>query len=205
MAWTTPRTWVTNEFVTAALMNIHLRDNLLETAPGKATTAGDIFYATAANAIARHGLPAAGSGLLTAASSAPQWRPVEMDIQNTAQILTSTSYTTGAFPSVTLGTGTDVLVIVTTGNVSNDTAGQSCWISVDVSGATTIAAADGRGARFESGAANDGGNIFLILYFGSNGPDAALTAGTNTFQMQGKVSGGQGSFDNNRITVIRLN
>lgn len=28
MAWTTPRTWVTNELVTAALMNTHVRDNL---------------------------------------------------------------------------------------------------------------------------------------------------------------------------------
>ena len=28
MAWTTPRTWVTGELVTAALMNTHLKDNL---------------------------------------------------------------------------------------------------------------------------------------------------------------------------------
>ena len=30
MAWTAPRTWVAGEIVTAALMNAHLRDNLLE-------------------------------------------------------------------------------------------------------------------------------------------------------------------------------
>lgn len=29
MAWTAPRTWVAGEIVTAALMNTHLRDNLL--------------------------------------------------------------------------------------------------------------------------------------------------------------------------------
>ncbi len=28
MAWTTPRTWVTDEVLTAALLNTHLRDNL---------------------------------------------------------------------------------------------------------------------------------------------------------------------------------
>jgi len=28
MAWTAPRTWVTSEIVTAALMNTHVRDNL---------------------------------------------------------------------------------------------------------------------------------------------------------------------------------
>lgn len=30
MAWTAPRTWVTNEIATAALLNTHLRDNLKE-------------------------------------------------------------------------------------------------------------------------------------------------------------------------------
>jgi hypothetical protein len=29
MAWTTPRTWVTSELVTAAVMNAHVRDNLV--------------------------------------------------------------------------------------------------------------------------------------------------------------------------------
>lgn len=28
MAWTTPRTWVAGEVVTAAIMNVHIRDNL---------------------------------------------------------------------------------------------------------------------------------------------------------------------------------
>ncbi len=27
MAWTTPRTWVTGELVTAAMLNAHVRDN----------------------------------------------------------------------------------------------------------------------------------------------------------------------------------
>lgn len=30
MSWTAPRTWVTGEVVTAALLNAHLRDNLLD-------------------------------------------------------------------------------------------------------------------------------------------------------------------------------
>lgn len=29
MAWTSPRTWITGEVLTAALLNLHLRDNLL--------------------------------------------------------------------------------------------------------------------------------------------------------------------------------
>jgi len=34
MAWTAPRTWVAGEVVTAALVNTHLRDNLLDLADG---------------------------------------------------------------------------------------------------------------------------------------------------------------------------
>jgi len=29
MAWTNPRTWITNEFVTSAILNTHVRDNML--------------------------------------------------------------------------------------------------------------------------------------------------------------------------------
>lgn len=39
MAWTTPRTWVTGETVTAALLNAHLRDNLLDPSPTGITSA----------------------------------------------------------------------------------------------------------------------------------------------------------------------
>src|SRR3990167_4205296 len=53
MAWTAPRTWVTAELVTAALLNAHVRDNLLESAAAKVTTKGDIVAATGANALAR--------------------------------------------------------------------------------------------------------------------------------------------------------
>lgn len=56
MAWTTPRTWVTGEIVTAAIGNTHWRDNLNLTAPALVTTKGDIIAATAANATSRLGV-----------------------------------------------------------------------------------------------------------------------------------------------------
>ena len=41
MSWTAPRTWVTGEVVTAALLNTHVRDNLIDldrrTSPNEAT------------------------------------------------------------------------------------------------------------------------------------------------------------------------
>lgn len=53
MAWTAPRTWTTGEIVTAALLNTHLRDNLLETAPAKVTTAEDMIVGAGANNLKR--------------------------------------------------------------------------------------------------------------------------------------------------------
>lgn len=41
--------------LTASNLNTHVRDNLLETAPAKVTTAGDVVVATGPNAIARAG------------------------------------------------------------------------------------------------------------------------------------------------------
>jgi len=74
MGWTAPRTWTTSELVTAAIMNTHVRDNLLETAPAKVTAAGDIVYATAANALARLAIGAARQVLATnSGATAPEW------------------------------------------------------------------------------------------------------------------------------------
>lgn len=72
MAWSSPRTWVALEVLTAALLNTHLRDNLLEAAPAKVTTAGDLVYATGANALARLAIGSAGQQLIGGAS-APAW------------------------------------------------------------------------------------------------------------------------------------
>lgn len=70
MAWTAPRTWVVGEILTASALNTHLRDNLLETAVAKVTTAGDIVQATAANALARLGMSGAGGKFLRANAGA---------------------------------------------------------------------------------------------------------------------------------------
>ncbi len=63
-------TWVTAALVTAAQLNAHLRDNLLQTAPALVTTKGDIVAATAANALARLGVGTNGKGLAAASGEA---------------------------------------------------------------------------------------------------------------------------------------
>ena len=53
MAWSAPMTAVANTVFTAAQFNQHVRDNLNETAPAKATASGGYFVATGVNAIAQ--------------------------------------------------------------------------------------------------------------------------------------------------------
>ena len=42
-SWTAPRTWVTGELVTASIMNVHIKENLLETAPEMITQEGELI------------------------------------------------------------------------------------------------------------------------------------------------------------------
>lgn len=80
MAWTNPRTWLA-EVLTAALLNTHLRDNLLETAVAKVTTANDIVRATGANALARIASGAVGGNVAN-------WKhvPASADVSVNTQI-----------------------------------------------------------------------------------------------------------------------
>ena len=75
MAWTAPRTWVAAETLTAALLNTHVRDNLLESAPAKVTTKGDLVVATAANSLTRLAVGSNGAVLVSdsAATSGTRW------------------------------------------------------------------------------------------------------------------------------------
>ncbi len=59
MAWTAPRTYTTDEVIDKTILDTHVRDNLLETAPAKVAASGDLVEATAANAIAATQTPMA--------------------------------------------------------------------------------------------------------------------------------------------------
>lgn len=177
MAWTTPRTWVTSEIVTASHMNTHVRDNFNESAPAKATSGSGFIVTTGANTILQR----------TAVSNEV------LALQTT----TSTSYTdlTSAGPSVTVTTGTIALVSIVAA-IQNNTAGQTSYVGVDISGATSAAANDNQSLHFESTVATD--EIRTSVCYIQDG----LAAGSNTFKMQYRVSGGTGAWQRRRIGVI---
>lgn len=181
MAWTSPMTFVANSVLTAAQLNTNLRDNLNETAPAKATTAGSIFVATGSNAIAE--------------------RVITSDLVSAAQTTTSTSYTdlATAGPSVEVTTSVRALVIIGAA-ASNNTSGQGFRMSIAVSGATTLNALDDYAFGGTSSSANDQLVGSKAWYFDS------LTPGSNVFTAKYRVlsGGGTGNWQRRSMVVVPL-
>lgn len=113
----------------------------------------------------------------------------------TRETTSSTSYValTTAGPAVTLVTGTTALVTL---SANIDTAAINyVYASVAVSGATTLAASDANAIYMGQFTANQ------LLSASSQFLLTGLTAGTNTFTMQYKVSGSTGGFTVRSIVV----
>jgi len=120
----------------------------------------------------------------------------------TSQSTTSTTYTDLATvgPTVTLTTGTSVIVCITS-NMSDvgNTAG-FFRASFDVSGATTRAASDDE-ALVVAGT-NIAGDPFSTL--SRTVVITGLTAGSNVFTMKYKTASGTAGFSSRNIVVIPL-
>lgn len=178
MAWSAPMTAVANSTFTAAQFNQYVRDNLNETAPAKATSAGSYFVADGVNSIAER--TPDGVGVLTEETTA------------------STSFTDLATvgPSVTVETGPFALVL-THSQVENSGAGFT-YAGVEVTGASAISPANNRSINISGSAGTRLGAGTAVLYEGG----LALTPGTNTFTMKYRVSSGTGTFADRRIIVM---
>lgn len=179
MAWSTPLTAVSNATLTAAQWNASVRDNLLETAAAKATTAGRIFVSTGANAVAE--------------------RVIDSATVPASQTTTSTTYASllTAGPAVTVTTGTRALVFIQA-FMSSNSIGQKSWAGVAVSGATTIAASDTTGIEFQVYGSNAEFRGTAATLF------KTLNAGANTFTMQYRVSAGTTTYGDREIIVVAL-
>ncbi len=94
-AWSTPITFVVGAVLTAAQMNINVRDNLNVTEAAIVTTAGDLVYATGVNALARLGIGTAFQALQTnAGATAPAWStPYAWKIQELTPTGTNVDFT----------------------------------------------------------------------------------------------------------------
>jgi hypothetical protein len=120
-----------------------------------------------------------------------------------ATVATDETTTSGSYvdlatagPSVTITTVGTVAVVWMAGRYYNTTAGQDGSIAVVVSGATTVAAADGNAAvsaNTVAGFAVPFGRIVILT---------GLTPGSNTFKLQYKRSAGTAHFLDRTIAVF---
>jgi hypothetical protein len=175
MAWSAPMTAVAGATFSAAQFNQYVRDNLNETAPAKATGAGQIFVSTGANIIAARA-PAAA---------------VVVTSQGTA----STSYVDlgSVGPAVTLTTGTQAFVWF--GALISNSGANSSRMSAAVSGSSSVAANDQWAAINVGTSAN---RFFSAHLF------TGLIAGSNTFTAKYDGSAGTATFANRELMVYPL-
>jgi hypothetical protein len=179
MAWTAPMTAVSGGVFTSAQFNTHVRDNLLETAPAKATTESRLIVTAGLNTIVERELSEQSIG------------PTETTTSTTYDDLTTFG------PSVTVTTGSRALVIVTARMFSNTAGGQN-FAAFELSGTTTSPANDSRAVVFESSASGDVMRGSAVTLFSS------LTPGVNTFTMKYRVGSGTGSFGNRNLAILAL-
>lgn len=177
MGWTVPLSAVANTGLTAGQWNASVRDNLLETTPGKATSQRRIFVTDGDNKIAE--------------------RQILDHIIDTDEETTSLSYadlyTLG--PTVTMQTGFGALVWTTCwcDNSSTTNSRQSYAVSGD----TTTAAADNVANEADGGSgANSIRSSVCSL--------TITNPGINTIACKYKVTGGTGTFGKRRILVMGL-
>jgi len=203
MPWTTPGTAVAGDVLTAAFWNSNVRDNMLMGNPVFTTEAardavitspveGQRAYLTAPTipAVTGDTYASVPSGIETIYNGSVWVCVTEIGATtNTAGTTSSAPYTPtltggGTNPSVTIVTGTQALVSLSM--ISYQTTLANNFISIAVSGATTLAAADAQSASVIVGDPAAGYNNPSSRTFVLTG----LTGGTNTFTLNYKTGGG---------------
>jgi hypothetical protein len=179
MAWTSPMTAVANAALTAAQWNTHVRDNLNETSPAKATAASRWFPGIGANDIRERAI--LGDSIVTSEST------------------TSTSYTnlTSWGPTVTMTTSTYALVWINA-HLATNTAGAVAFASYEVTGASSTSASDVWSCRMQASGTNDDQRAGIAHY------QNAITAGSNSFRMMYRTNTGTASFASRHILVMGM-
>jgi hypothetical protein len=178
MTWSAPPTAVYQQAPPYTWWNTYVRDNLNETAPGKATTAGSIFVGTAANAIAER-IPNNTNTLVSETSTSTSYADIPAG-------------TVG--PSLTITSGPKILIIVSAA-LSNSTVNADTYMAPDVTGAFTQGAADNYALIHTSATANARHHGSLAIIYN-------VTAGSSTYLAKYKVSAGTGTFNARRIGAI---
>ncbi len=176
MAWTAPKTFTDGVPLTAEDLNIHLRDNLLETEVAKSTSSGSWFI---------------GAGPNTIVERIPQFASVSASDQ-----CTSTSYVDleSLGPSVTVVTGSRALIMISAG-ISNSVNESTSFMAYAISGATTQTPSDNWSLRTDGISADKVNRRFQIFM------EDDIRPGENTFTAKYKTGANPATFQDRFIAV----
>jgi len=207
--WTTPDDTALVKDGAAAIRTLGSSVDTTTKNLNPSTTLGDIEYrSSTANTNTRLAIGSTGN-VLTVSGGVPAWAAPAAASLNTANSTVTTSQTTtsatytdlATAQSVTLTTGTKVMVIVSS-SLKNGTLGYGAAASYAISGATTTAVSDQWAVYFDETPRI--GNSLQMTYVSYQ----TVTAGSNTFTLKFKSfysDGGQtATFTNRQITVIDL-
>lgn len=160
-------TATTGNVHTAAEFNTYWRDNLLASEAAVASTTGALIVASAAHVLAQR---------IPTVAFTPGYESTATATYTTLSESTLVAVATGQWAMLMVG-----------GAVSNDTAGLGSRISVDIAGATTVAAVDANSFYAESGTAGDGyQGTWTTVYY-------PLTDGWNFFDLRYRTTAGGGT------------
>jgi hypothetical protein len=167
MSWTAPMTFVDGRVLTAAQLNTHLRDNLMETEAAKITAEGNYLVAAAHNRLVE--------------------RTPVTDRVDTTETTTQTGYTDLATigPQVTVETGTKALLFISSSMMVGGADYRGAVVGCAINGETQREATD-----VPIQLNYDGILLDNQLRFGTSGVLNDLTPGDNTFTL--KYSSGSG-------------
>lgn len=188
-----------------AKVALHL-PNGLEATPGLAfendTTTG--FFRDAAGQIA---VSSGGAEVARFTTAGLRGLEAVTDTEPNSRTFTNTSFLdldalTGGSGTITavaatVTTGTRALVTISA-QLQNDTLNAVSLLSYRVSGATTVAASDDWSALARAAVANDATTVTRSRIH------TGLTAGSNTFEVQARVTGGTGTILRIDLTVVPL-
>jgi hypothetical protein len=190
MAWTAPFTAVAGSVFTAAQWNTFIRDNLAETMPARATSAGSWFAVSDTNRIVQR----TPSSIIDTQS---------VDFTSTSfgdpENENSTERPSTPGPAVTVLTGVMALVGYRV-NIRNASVSARCEASYEISGETSREAAKTRSIGYSVSNSASG----LNLRAGWMDLATELTPGLNTFTLKYNVSSGSGVVNDRRLFVVPL-
>ena len=205
MAWNAPFDYTPAQVLTAANLDTYLSGNMNETAVAKVTTAGDLVYATAANALARLGIGAVGT-FLNSSGSAPQWGKITAALLNvgydrvaTSQTTTSTSYadlaTAGPSVAVTCPSGAAILLFFAI--VANASINERATFGVRIDAVDPTADMEATWDNADDATAPNASLVGIAYASG-------LSVASHTFKLRYKTTGGTQYFRERRLIVVGL-